>query len=294
MDSEFDHKCRGNESRLAAVKMVAERFIAQHYAKESPSFDVFWQVLSPKISEALSATRTEGLAIGFPRQLVEAVSLARDISLDLVTPIVMGTIGETLWELKDEQPDPDTLRQLVASSASRLGASPSLTACLIDHVPALLTDILARKRGDKDAIVGEAPPPQYSIWTAGRHIVAESIAKYENKRDRYLFWLDLNETSHVSHHSPKKRIGPQAIRLLMYLVEDLGVVRSAEDLYERIWDLSLSKLDNPHISAIEQQLTRLHQFSGGKFRANLLRGQSKGYGLRESFADQYFIFKRIR
>lgn len=80
----------------------------------------------------------------------------------------------------------------------------------------------------------------------------------------------------------------------MYLVKNLGVVRSAEDLYREAWNSSPDDVGNSHIDAIEQQLTKLNHFSHQQFRKYLLRGHDKGYGLRESFADRYFLFKRLR
>lgn len=217
MDNENDHKSRGNASRSAVVRLLAKRFIEQHYTQELPYFDDFWRVLSGKICDALDSASSRRLAIEFPGQLVEAVSLTRTASLGLVTPIVMGTIGEILWQLKDKQPHPEELKQLVAASASRLGASHVLTACLVEHVPNLLKDILTRATDDGDAIVGNPPPLEYEIWTMGEEFIVGSIARYEKKRDHYLLWLDLNETSHVSSRSRKKRIGQQAVRVLLSL-----------------------------------------------------------------------------
>jgi DNA-binding response OmpR family regulator len=274
--------------------MVAEQFIEQHYTRELPYFDDLWRVLSGRIRTALDSASTGGLALEFPGQLVEAVSLARAAPLGLVTPIVMGTIGETLWALKDKPPHLEELKQLVAASAARLGASHQLNACLTAHLPDLLMDIIAGARDCGDAMVGKAPPSQYAIWTTGKECIVGSIAPYEQKRDQYLLWLDLNETSQALPHSPKKRIGQQAIRVLMCLVKNLGVVRSAGELYREAWDAATDGVGASHIDAIEQQLTKLNRFTNRKFRKYLLKGEGKGYGLRESFADRYFLFKRLR
>ena len=294
MDSEFDARNKDNVWRLATVRTAAEAFIERHYTQELPYFDHFWQMLSSKIRETLDSPSTWGLAIESAGQLVEAVSLARAGSFDLVTPIVMGTIGRTLWELKDKQPHPAELEQLVASSAAGLGASASLSACLIKHLPGLLRDILACEGECKEALVGTPPPPQYEIWTLGKRFIVDSIAAYEQRHDQYLLWFDLRETSHASSNTGRQRIGQKAVRVLMYLVKHLGVVRSAEDLYREAWDSMPDDLDKSHIDAIEQQLTKLNQFSQHEFRKYLLRGQGEGYGLRESFADRYFLFKRLR
>ncbi|MDI6450494.1 hypothetical protein [Anaerobaca lacustris] len=294
MDNEFDPRDKDNEWRLATIRMTAEAFIERHYTQELTYFDHFWQMLSCKIRETLDSPSTGGLAIEPAGQLVEAVSLARAGSFDLVTPIVMGTIGQTLWELKDKQPQPAELEQLVASSAAGLGASASLSACLIKHVPGLLMDILACESDCKEALVGNPPPPQYEIWTLGKRFIVDSIAAYEQRHDQYLLWFDLREISHASSHTGRKRIGQQAIRVLTYLVKNLGVVRSAKDLYREAWDSMPDEVHKSHIDAIEQQLTKLNQFSQHEFRKYLLRGQGEGYGLRESFADRYFLFRRLR
>ena len=54
------------------------------------------------------------------------------------------------------------------------------------------------------------------------------------------------------------------------------------------------EVDSSHIDAIEQQFTKLNRFTGGQFRKHLLRGKDNGYGLRGSFANRYFLFKRLR
>ena len=48
-------------------------------------------------------------------------------------------------------------------------------------------------------------------------------------------------------------------------------------------------------SKIEFHLTALQKFSGGEFRKHLYpRKFEMGIGLKKSFADKYFLFRRIR
>jgi hypothetical protein len=294
MDDIFGPTHQRHGLLLSTIRMTAERFIECHYTGESPYFEDCWRALSSKIREALDSAPTGQLAIEPPGHLIKNMSLAGPASLGLVTPIVVGTITQTLWALKDHQANTEELRLIVASSAAHLGASHQLTACLTQHIPSLIVDILKNRREDGDAIVAKGPPPQYFIWTMGQERIVESIAPYEHKRKQYLLWLDLNETSHVSARSPKARIGQQAIRVLICLVRNLGVVRPAKELYREAWDSMLDEVDSSHIDAMEQQITNLNQFTGGQFRTHLLRGENRGYGLRDSFANQYFLFKRIR
>jgi hypothetical protein len=279
---------------LSTIRIVAQRFIECHYTGESPYFEDCWRVLSSKIHEALDSAPTGQLAIESPEHLIKNLSLAGPASLGLVTPIVVGTITQTLCALKDHQANAEELKLIVASSAAHLGASHQLTACLIQHIPGLIVDILKNQREGGDALVGKASPPQYAIWTMGEERMVGSITTYEHKRNQYLLWLDLNETSHVLASSPKTRIGQQAVHVLIYLVRNLGVVRPAKELYREVWDPMTDEVDSSHIDAIEQQFTKLNRFTGGQFRKHLLRGEDNGYGLRESFANRYFLFKRLR
>jgi hypothetical protein len=128
----------------------------------------------------------------------------------------------------------------------------------------------------------------------GEERIVETITAYERKRRRYLLWLDLNDTSHALANSPKTKLGQQAVRVLLCLVRNIGVVRPAKDLYRDVWDSTTDEIEASHIDAIEQQLTRLNRFTGGRFRRYLQRGDDNGYGLRDSFANQYFLFKRLR
>lgn len=294
MDDISDSTHRGHGFLLSVIRIVAQRFIECHYTLESPYFEDCWRVLSSKIDEVLDSAPAGQLAFEPPEHLITNISLTGTASLGLVTPIVLGTITETLWALKNHQPTADELRLLVASSAAHLGASHQLTACLTQHIPTLIMDILKNRREGGDAIVGKGPPPQYFIWTMGQERIVESITPYEHKRKQYLLWLDLNRISRVSPSSPQARIGQQAIRVLLCLVTNLGVVRPAKELYREAWDSMPDEVGSSHIDAIEQQITNLNRFTGGQFRTHLLRGENKGYGLRDSFANQYFLFKRIR
>ena len=84
--------------------------------------------------------------------------------------------------LKDHQPTTEELKQIVASSAARLGASHQLNACLTQHIPGLIVDILNNQREGGDALVGKTPPPQYAIWTMGEERIVGSITTYEHKQ----------------------------------------------------------------------------------------------------------------
>jgi hypothetical protein len=294
MADEFDSTHGGNVPWLATVRLAAEQFIESHYAHESPYFENWWRVLSTKIGEVVTSAPAGRLTIEGPGHLIENISLTGSASLGLVTPIVIGTITETLWGLKNYQPSNEELRQLVTSSAARLGASHQLNACLTRYVPDLIVSVLKHQHECGDAIIGKATPPQYAIYTMGEERIVETITAYERKRRRYLLWLDLNDTSHALANSPKTKLGQQAVRVLLCLVRNIGVVRPAKDLYRDVWDSTTDEIEASHIDAIEQQLTRLNRFTGGRFRRYLQRGDDNGYGLRDSFANQYFLFKRLR
>jgi len=186
---------------------------------------------------------------------------------------------------------------VVRKAAVDSGATGELLAILLRHLPSLLWETQAANLEVAESSISLSVTPQYEIWTAGAHRIVQDINYYERKKDQYLFWIPLDAKKHRSPEDPEKTIGPRAIALLLYLVEQLGTRTKFEQVVREVWN------DEPHGDAemrrsqqnqLEQQLTKLEQFCDGAFRRYLFADKfGKGIGLDKAFADKYFIFRRL-
>ena len=287
-----------NKSYLNDTRIVARAFIERHYPDEAPLFDVFWETFASRMR--LFHRQFPGVwpAPNAAHDIITEVSFAAGNTLDLVTPITLATLSAALHNIRRERPSSAELKRLIRQSAAHYGAKPGLTAVLVRHISALCTEILTDKVDADQGIVFAVSKPQYQIWTNGESPIVASISEYEKHKDDYLFWIDLNETSCVSKKFANRRLTPRAVELLKYLVERLGTPIPVEDVMRDVFDDVMS--DDPESdnsegdkNKIDQQLSKLNKFCGGQFRKYVFaKWFTKGLGLKNSFADKYFLFER--
>lgn len=280
------------DSWIDKIKVIAKKFVKNNYSEELSLFDTFWQVLSPKINEVIKSNDVGDITFKRINQIVAEVSFAKDNALDLMTPIIIGAITEVLFQVRTKKISTSELEKIIGTAAVRQGAKPSLTACLIRNIPILYNDLLHTKDNASEATVSIVIP-QYRIWTKGKKEVVKSIDKFEKNKARYLLWIDLDEKHHISSINPKLRIAPQTVKLLVYLVERLGTPVPTKDILKDVFEAGSREIGDSDINNIEQNLTRLQKFCNGKFRQYLFSNHRKGYGLKDSFADKYFLFERL-
>ena len=272
---------------LSNTKTAAQIFIEKHLSEESPFFETFWQAFSVKINEAFKSEDISKITCKPVSCVVAEISFVKGYAQDFVTPIVTLTIAEVLYVLNTGKYSFAELEEIIHSSAARHGAKPSLTACLVRSLPSLCKDIAACKRNHPtESIVSQAPgPSEYLIWTEGKKIILGNMDKYEKNRDKYLLWIDLDK--------PAKVLTPMSIRLLIYLVENIGVPVSIPSILKNIFDDASNLYSKEDTSKINQQLVKLENYTGKRFRQYLMAGwPDESLGLRDEFRDKYFLFKR--
>ncbi len=279
---------------LIAARTVARKFIASNYSDEAPLFDTFWQAFSFKINEALRDGTAGQLTLKQTSQTITEISIAKGYALDLMTPVIIGTITEIMYEMRTRRLSANELEKLIGSAAAHQGAKPSLTACLIRHLPQLCSELSSCKENASEAVISKGPVSRYRIWTAGKTMIVNSIDEYEKNKAKYLFWIDVDEKPYISRIKPEQRIGPQAVKLLLYLIERLGAPIPKETVLRDLFNAKNRDIKDTDINNIEQQFTKLHQYCGGQFRKYLFANHKNGYGLKNFFADKYFIYERLR
>lgn len=293
-------------SWLSAARMVARKFIESNYSEEAPLFDAFWQAFSFKINEAFKAGTSGPLTLKQTSQTITEISIAKGYALDLMTPVIIGTITEIMYEMRTRRLSANELERLIGSAAARQGAKPSLTACLIRHLPQLYNELSSCKENVSEAVVSSVPVSRYRIWTAGTSKVVENLDKYEKHKDDYLLWIDIDEKQHVSHRYPRQKLKPMAVKLFRYLVDNFDKPVYLNDILRDVFEeptiddfeedkVFKVKKETLAQDLVEQYLTSIEKFSGNQFRKHLSsRWKQNGLSLRGTFANKYFLFERLR
>lgn len=281
------------DSWLNTAKVVAKKFIESNYFQEVSLFDSFWQAFSFKINEALKADVSGKITLDSTGQTIADISFARDSAIDSVSPIVLPTVAAIMQQIQLKKFCKSELEELIGATAAHFGAKPSLTACLIRSLPVLCNEVMSYEPNVSEATVSVASKPQYRIWVNGKSKIVDSIDNYEKNKDKYLFWIDLDAKKHLSPKNNKQILSPQSLELLRYLVENIGNLKSIDDLLTNVYDDDTSLTEEHDKSKIEQQLTKLHKHSDNKFREYLFKWAEDRLGLKDSFKDKYFLFSRL-
>ncbi len=280
---------QSNESWSDVVRNVAHTFIAENYDEESSLFVACWEAFSARLD--LGWTGREG---PLESNIIQDISFAKGSALDLVTPIVLATVAEAFRNINGKNVSTAKAEELIGRAAAQFGAGVELTASLIRHLPLLCIEAMKSPENADKAVINLTVTAQYKVWADGNTWVAQDIAEYEVKKDEYLFWLDLDEKSHVSPISPDRRIGPKAVALLVYLVEHLGVPVPAHDVLRDVFEDDSQAITEDRKDKVEQQLSKLQKYCGGYFREYLFGlWTEKGLGLKEAFVDKYLFFSRL-
>jgi len=281
---------------MAQIHRVVEMFIKRYYAEEERFLPAVWEAFDEwagrlkeplekiDIAEVLLDTQT---GLGFAGQG----------QIDLVPPIVLSTVAETLQKSQSEKLSTSKLERIVGKAAIRAGAAGELLACLIGHLPAL---VIAVRNSDPDvseAYISVAKKLQYKILTGGEnHKIVDSIDKFRGKQDTYLFWIDITNKEYLSLGiEPEQKIGPTAIKILVYLVKNIGVSIPRRKIFEDVFEETTEE-NIGWVNRLQQFVTQLHNFTGKTFREKylLLDRISDCLSLKNSFKNKYFIFETLR
>lgn len=278
------------KSWLNATKVVAQKFIEINYSPEVSLFDSFWQAFSFKVNKALKVDASGQLTLDSTGQVIANISFARDSAIDSVSPVVLPTVAVIMQQIQKKNFSQSKLEELISSTAAHFGAKPSLTACLVRSLPALCNEVMSYEPNASEATVSVASEPQYKIWTNGKSKIADSIDKYEKNKDKYLFWIDLDQKRAKSNLFPD----PRAIELLKYIVKNIGHPNPIENILRNVYKEAPSAVPESDYNKIEQHLTQLNKYTKRQFRKYLFRNWPKvGLGLENSFRDKYFLFTRL-
>jgi hypothetical protein len=276
-------------SLLNTARMITKEIVESNYSEEVELFDDLWQKF---VFKARFGAELCILANVVRLSTTTETPVVKNNALALMTPIIIGTVAEVIFEMRTKNLSVNELERFIGKAASRQGARPSLIACLIRNLPPLCKEISLCKENDDEAVIFKGPVSHYRVWTEGKNMIIDDIEKYEKRKRDYLFWIDLRERSHA-YSVNGDRIGPQAIKLLMYLIQNLEVSVAKEDVFKNVFD-NRTEVNDTDIDNIQQQITKLHKYCGGEFRQYLFSDQKRGFGLKASFADKYFLFEKLR
>ncbi len=281
-----------NDLWLNNIRLTSRAFIENNYLNEVSFFDIFWDSFSSQIGD-VSDQPSE---CGTSNNILTKLNFANENTLDLVTPVVLATVAETLRGVSMQNVCRSELEKLISRSAACFGAAPGLTASLIRHLPTLCMEILSANKNTSKAHVTKLSEAQYEIWTNGEKMIVDNIDEYEKNKDDYLFWIDLNEKSHISKIDTTRKITHQTVSLLKYLVMRIDTRIPAKDVLNDLFGGNVTgTLNDYQKNLIEQHISKLHTFCGKQFRGHLFAERFKqGLGLKASFADKYFLFSKSR
>ena len=274
-------------------RQVAESFIKKHYAEEEQFFPAVWEAFEKWVRQL--KVPVERIDLSEVLHTRSGLGFVGEEGLDLVSPIVLSTVAETLQESRKRKLSVSGLELVVRKAATRAGAAGELLACLIHHLPELVAAARSAKASISEAYVSLAQKPQYEIWTEGDHKIIESIGKYEQKKKQYLFWIDLTNKKCESLGETRDCLKPRDLKFLLFLATNSGV---SVTYYEVCKEVFSEEPDNefPWRNRVAQCLTALRSFAGPLFEKDCLVKDrlTDSLSLDESFKARYFIFRTLR
>jgi len=280
---------------MAQTHRVVEMFIKRYYAEEKRFFPVVWEAFEQWVRQLKEPLEKIDIA-GVFSDAHSGLSFTGQGQIDLVPPVVLSTVAETLQKSQSEKLSASNLKRIVGKAAVRAGATGELLACLIGNLPAL---VIAVRNSDPDVsetYISVAKKPQYEMWTGGEHKIIDNIDKFRKKQETYLFWIDITNKEYLSLGiKPEHKIGPRAIEILIYLVENIGVSVPRREIFEDIYE-ETTEGNIGWKGKLQQFLTQLHNFAGKSFRKKYLSLDriSDCLSLKNSFKDKYVIFETLR
>ena len=283
-----------NNTWLKITENIARRFIEGNYDREVALFNSFWQGFVFKLRELLKTEGTTSLTTDTAQTILAEVSFVRESSVDLVSPVVLPTVAVVIQEIQKKSFSQSELETLIGTTAAHFGAKAGLIASLVRSLPALCREVMAYNPDDQAALVSHTTATRYRIWTNGESMVVKSLNNYAELKNSCPFWLDLDAQRNPAPKTNKQILSPLSIKLLLYLVENLGQRKSVGQILADVYNDPVHKINDSYKDKIEQQITKLNKHSEGEFRKHLFaHWRSEGLGLQNTFRDKYFLFKRV-
>jgi hypothetical protein len=210
--------------------------------------------------------------------------------------ILLGTIADVFPDTSRKSVSLFELHRNVGETAAELGAKGELLATLLRRLPTLLFEVHAADPAACRASVSLSSRPQYEIWAEGvPPRVVDDISQYESKRDKYLLWLDISHDDHRSLGIRREHLKSHALRLFLFLVENMGVGVKRRDVYVGAFNERPEDKEDWR-NLLSQYVGQVDDFTGERFRElYLIRDEvHDAFLLRESFRDEYFAFLTLR
>jgi len=201
------------EELLATTRHVAEAFVRDHYPQEEPFFEAAWKAFTEWMKQ-LDGTEperspTEALSI----QMQGALGFVGDEVLDLVTPVVLGTVAQTILQSQGKSASVEDLQRMARKAALAFGATGQLLNALAENIPRLYVETRSGSPSQTD--VGE---PRGRV--EGTPVVTTEDREAELKRLKG----QIKKVARVKRRDPFVRLiignSPAALNL-MRQIEDL-------------------------------------------------------------------------
>lgn len=277
------------------VNQIAVDFIQENYPKESGFFVAFWESFATNMDRWQSVAPENWPIAEGTRKAATELGFSDFKSMDLVTPIVICTVAKVLIKTRGESLSTSELKTVVGQAASNCGASGQLLAQLMCHLPQLCVAVQAAKLDVKQAFVSIAKKPQYEIWADGEPPrIVRDISTYKTRENEFLFWVDITNGEYKSL-GKEKDLQPTTTRLLLFLVENIGVSLTFRKVYEEVIGIDPEGLENWR-NLLTQYIGKLHKFAEESFRKSYLFHEAiyDTLCLKDSFRDKYFVFRTLR
>lgn len=280
------------EHSIDQIRQVAERFIKKHYAEEERFFRDVWEAFENWVRQL--KVPIEKIIFSEALRTRAGLGFVGEEGLDLVSPIVLSTIAETLQESRKSNLSVSDLERIVGKAATRAGAAGELLARLLSHLPEIVIAVRNARADVSQAYISLAQKPQYEIWTGGEHEIVDSISEYEQEKDQYLFWIDVTNGDYTSL-GEEKSLKPTARKLLMFLTENIGMSVPRREAFEKAVGASPEERGDWK-NLLSQYVGQLHDFAEEEFRDSYLVHDSLSdtLALKKDFKDKYFIFITLR
>ena len=157
-------------TELKLIKRTAKHFVEQNYKNELQFFDTFWEIFLPLINNGLSKFTDSNI--------ITDISFAKANALDLVTPVILATVTETIHKRCNNNFSTQELEKFIGKTAAHFGASVELTASLTRGLTALCTEVFSTKQNADKSVISSVALTQYQIWT--NEELRSFLAKFES------------------------------------------------------------------------------------------------------------------
>jgi hypothetical protein len=206
--------------------------------------------------------------------------------------IVLATVAETVRAIPDQKLSQSDIEESIKKAAVDCGATGDLLAAVIHYLPQFYMAVRSANLGASESNILPPMKPQYEIWTQGQHKIVKDMSIYQEKKNQYLFWADITAGEYNSLGQQRPPLSAPALRLLLYLAENIGMSVPRSMVFERVIGEAPDGLQGWQ-SRLAHYLTELQNFAEEDFRKLYLPPPDRltdSLTLKKTFRNQYFVF----